>query len=162
MALDGATNKDASLGWPGDLKAKGYIATLGDYANVLVRSGYLKPGDLKIFCGPCCRPYRGTLSSGTNGVLVPAFIDENSAYKVYLDKDTDPSNTLFLASKNYTYNTPLNNPNAQPFGDRGIVVLRKGGDASELKKQQVQTLQRIGELPGGGNVESAENCLNPR
>jgi len=162
IAPDGTTNQDPSLGWPGDLKAKGRIATLGDYANVLVRSGYLKPGDLKIFSGPGCKSYPGgTLGSGSNGVLVPAFTDEYSALKVYLVKDVDPSNTLFLASKNYTYNTPLNDPKAKPFGDTGFIVLRKGGDASSLKKKQAQSLQFIGQLPGGGSVESAENCLNP-
>ena len=161
MAYDGVTNKDSSLGWPGDLKAKGRIATLGDYVNLLVCNGYLNPGDLKIFSAPGCKAYKGALSSGSNGVLVPAFTDEDSALKVYLVKESDSSNTVFLASKNYTYNTPLNHPNVQPYGDKGIVVLRKGGDASILKKQQTQKLNLIGQLPGGGSVESAENCLNP-
>lgn len=161
MAIDGITNKDPSLGWPGDLKAKGHIATLGDYANVLVRGGYLKPGDLKIFSGPGFKPYKGTLSSGSNGVLIPAFKDENSAFKVYLVKESDSANTLFLASKNYTYKSPVNDSSAQPFGDKVFVVLRKGGDASVLKKRQSQSLNLIGQLPGGGSVESAENCLNP-
>ena len=143
MATDGETNKDPTLGWPGDLKAKGHIANLADFANLLVRNDYLKPGDLKIFSGPGYKPYQGTLSSGSSGVLVPPFTDENCAYKVYLVKDRDSSNTVFLMSKK------------DVFGDKGFVVVRKGGDAGIYQK--AQNLQ----LPGGGTVESAENCLNP-
>ena len=161
MVMDGVTNKDPSLGWPGDLKAKGHIANLSDYVNLLVRNDYLKAGDLKIFAGPEFNSYKGTLSSGSNGVLAPAFAEENCAFKMYLVRDDDPSNTLFLATKNYTYNKPLNDPKAKPYGDKGFVVIRKGGDGSIYKKQQAQTLSMIGQLPGGGTVESAENCLNP-
>src|SRR5437763_5410643 len=51
MALDGAANSDPALGWPGDLGAG--VATLADYANVLVNNDYLKPGDLqKLLNGP--------------------------------------------------------------------------------------------------------------
>lgn len=162
MANDGETAKDPSLAWPGDLKAKGRIATVGDYVNILVRNDYLKPGDLKIFAATGIPSYPGgTLSSGSNGTLTPAFAEEYCAYKVFLVKKDDPSDTVFLTTKNYTYNTPLNDPKAKPFGDKDFVVMRKGGDASSLKKQQAQDLQIIGKLAGGGTVESAENCLNP-
>ncbi len=132
----------STLGWPGDLKANGRISTLSDYINLLVRTGCFKPSDLKIFCGPGYKPYEGTLSSGSDGILVPPFTDENCALKIYLVKDADSSNTVFLASKN---------------GDNGFFVIRKGGDAGIFKKAQGQNFQ----LPGGGTVESAANCLNP-
>jgi prepilin-type N-terminal cleavage/methylation domain-containing protein len=184
MAADGNAKGDPSLGWPGDMKARGRIATLSDFANVLVRGDYLKPGDLKVFSWTGYQAYKGTLTSGSNGVLSPAFGDENCAFKVFLVKDEDPANTVFLATKNYTYNTALNDPKTKPFGEdaiaflrelsrqlrgddglehikEGFVVLRKGGDASILKKQQARRLEWIGTLPGGETVESAENCLNP-
>ena len=168
MATDGETNKDTGLGWPGDLKANGRIANLSDYVNLLVRNGYLNAADLKIFSGPGFKPYKGTLTSGSNGVLDPPFTEENCAFKVYLVKKDDPSNTVFLVSKNYTYNMPLN-PQAKPFGGKGFIVSRKGGDACLLKNEQAQSLQMnrsgtdyyVGKLPDGGTVESAENCLNP-
>ena len=160
MAVDGETNKDPSLGWPGDLKAAGRIANLSDYVTLLVREGYLNADDLKIFSGPGYKPYKGTLSSGSNGVLVPAFTDENCAYKVYLVKKDDPACTVFLATKNYTYNAPLKDSKVMPW-DRGFVIIHRGGDGGVLKKTQAQSLNFIGKLPGGGAVESAENCLNP-
>jgi type II secretory pathway pseudopilin PulG len=162
MASDGAANKDPGLGWPGDLKANGKIATVQDYVNALVHNDYLKPGDLKIFSAAGMDAYPGgTLTSGSNGILVPRFEEKNTIFKVFLVKDEDPAPTVFMATKNYTYNTPLNDPTAPPYGNKGFVVCRKGGDASYYKQQQAQQLQLIGKLPGGGNAESTENCLNP-
>lgn len=162
MAIDGANNADPSLGWPGDLKARGRIASVEDYVNVLVRNDYFKAGDLKIFATAGIKAYPGgTLSSGSNGVITPAFAEENNAYKVFLVNKDDSANTVFLTTKNYTYNQPLNDRNAKPFGDKGFVVIRKGGDGSVLKKQSAQNLEIVGKLPRGATVESAENCLNP-
>jgi prepilin-type N-terminal cleavage/methylation domain-containing protein len=155
MATDGDENHDPALGWPGDLKRNGRIANLSDFVNGLVRNDYLKPNDLKIFSGPGFKPYQGKLR---NGVLDPPFTEENCTFKIYLAKDSDTANTLLLATKNYTYNTPLK-PNAKPFGDKGFIVMRKGGEVALLKGPQAQKLP--GNLPGGGTVESAENCLNP-
>ena len=143
MAADGEATKAPGLGWPGDLKAAGRIANLSDYVTLLVRNGYLQPGDLKIFAGPGFKPYQGRLTSGSNGVLDPPFTEENCAYKVYLVKKEDPSGTVFLASKN---------------SDKGIVILRTGGDVGIYK---TAASARTCLLPGGGTVESAENCLNP-
>ena len=161
MATDGFNTQNPALGWPGDLKETGHIATLADYVNVLVRNDYLNSGDLRIFSGFGYKAYAGTLRSGSNGVLVPAFTDENCALKVYLVKKDDLADTVFLASKNYTYNYPLNNDAKSKLFEQKFVVLRKGGDASILKKSQAQSLQLVGKLPGGGMVENAENCLSP-
>src|SRR5436190_24364738 len=44
MALDGNTNSDANLAWPGDYAAG--VATLKDYVEKLVQNDYLKASDL--------------------------------------------------------------------------------------------------------------------
>ena len=175
MATDGEANKDPALGWPGDLKVTGRIANLSDFVSILVSNHYFSPGELVFFSNTgfksyvpnaSYKPYKGTLSSGSNGVLDPPFTDENCAYKIFLVKKDDPADTVFLTSKNYTYNTLLN-PNAKPYGDKGFIVMHKGGDVSVFKKEEAQTLQfnqsfrYVGPLPGGSTVESAENCLNP-
>ena len=161
MATDGEASKDEGLGWPGDLKANGRIATVSDYVNILVRYDYLKPGDLKVFACAGMTPYPGgTLTSGSNGVLKPPFEEKYNAFKIFLVKEKDAPDTIFLTSKNYTYNTPLD-PNAKPFGAKGFVVCRKAGDASYYKNTQALSPQLIGPLPGGGTTEGAGNCLNP-
>jgi len=152
MAIDGATNSDVSLGWPGDLKDNSQIASLPDYVNRLAAYDYLKPGDLKVFSTAGIVAYvpTGAMTTGTGAKLTPEFDEKNSAYKVYLVHDNDAANTLFLATKNYSYNTafPADSSTLKPFGDKGFVVLRKGGDASVLKRQQAETPNLVGKLPG--------------
>lgn len=145
-------------GLPGDLKASGEIGNLSDFVNLLVWSGALKPGDLKVFASRGIQAYQGNLDA--KGFPAPPFKNENSAFKVYLVRESDPPDTLVMATKNFTYGKPLD-PKAAPFGDKGFVVIRKSGDVFIYKRQQVFNSQLIGSLPGGGTVESAENCLNP-
>jgi hypothetical protein len=122
-------------GWPGDLKARGVIKTIADFAEVLVRNGALKANDLRVFAGPGFKPYKGKLDA--SGHLDPPFTDENCAYRIYLVRDSDPANTIFLQSK--------------LVKGKGIVVARKGGDVSMYNKPQVDSAS-------GGTLE---NCLNP-
>lgn len=156
MAEEAKTNEKLIGGWPGDLKNRGQIKCLGDYVNLLARNDYFKPGDLKVFAGIGYEQYLGSMGSGSNGDLVPAFKESNSAFKIYLVKESDPPNTVFLASKNYRYGKSLD-PRGILFGDRQFVIVFKNGEAAIYK--DLKSLN--GQLPGGGTVESAENCLNP-
>ena len=129
MATDGAANSDPNYSWPGGDTT---VTTLQNYVTKMVRNDYLKPGDLqKILNAP-----------GTN-LQVTAPADENSevgltgkcALKVYRIGESDPSNTIFVVTANYSYNTALTTA-AIPYGDKGFVVMRKGGDASIFRKNQ--------------------------
>lgn len=167
MAIDGATNSDSAMGWPGDLKTNdATITNTASYVTRLVTYDYLKPGDLKIFATAGINAYPGgTLTgSGTNAALSTAFADKYCAYKIYLTTESDASNTLFLATKNYTYNTDITDTTLLPFSDKGFVVIRKGGDAAKLKKQQATNLNLVGMLPGKTDItspgsESGDNCF---
>jgi hypothetical protein len=53
--------------------------------------------------------------------------------KVYEIRDADSANAIFAVSANYTYNTALP-ATTSPFGDKGFVVMRKGGDALSLER----------------------------
>lgn len=173
MAIDGATNSDSSLGWPGDLynaDAANKITNLSDFVTRLVANDYFKPGDLKIFSTAGITSYPGGTITGTPATLGTPFTDKHSAYKVYLVHETDPSNTIFLATKNYTYNTAFDttNSNLRPFGDKGFVVIRKGGDGSSLKKNNASgtnVVNIVGNVPlttGDPSIagtESPTNCF---
>ena len=132
MALDGATNANATLVWPGD---DATITTLQDYCTRLVNNDYLKVGDLqKMFSAPgvtCTATISGT-SPNTTVTLGGA-----SALKVYPVKEDDASDTVFTVTANYDYSTDLN-ATKSPFGDKGFVVQRKGGDASIFRKNQAK------------------------
>jgi len=135
MALDGAANSDPGLVWPGD---DGTILTVSDYMTRLVTNDYLKPGDVqKLINGP-----------GTNATVAytpanpaavpptPASVQMGGttpALKIFKVTDANSSNVVFIESNNYTYDQPLPT-NTNPFGDKGFIVQRKGGDASILRK----------------------------
>jgi prepilin-type N-terminal cleavage/methylation domain-containing protein len=129
MALDGAANSDPALIWPGDDAA---IATVNNYCDRLVSNDYLKPGDLqKLLNGP------GTNATvADNGTTPPTvtLAGATPAFKFFKVKDADSSNVVFLESNNYKYDTTLNGVATSPFGDKGFIVQRKGGDASILRK----------------------------
>jgi prepilin-type N-terminal cleavage/methylation domain-containing protein len=133
MALDGSANSDPNLGWPADVGD----TTLQDYMQRLIRNDYLKPGDVaKLLSGPgasCTATFTGT---GLTGTLQLG--GTKAALKVYPVAEANASNAVFCVSANYVYGTDLAAANAgvpnNPFGDKGFVVQRKGGDASILRK----------------------------
>ena len=129
MALDGAANSDPTLVWPGD---DATITTVTQYANRLIANDYLKPGDLqKLLNAPGTNATVTVTAPGpppviTLGGAIPAF-------KFFRVTDAASANVVFLETANYTYNAALPAGTA-PFGDKGFIVQRRGGDASILRK----------------------------
>src|SRR5260370_36160783 len=130
MALDGNTNADINYNWPGDYTPA--VTTLSAYSSRLVTNQYLKTGDLaKLLSGPgaIVGATSTTDAAGTTTVVLTG----TPGLKVYRILDGDSANTILAISANYTYNTAL--PTAtSPFGDKGFVVIRKGGDCLSLRK----------------------------
>jgi prepilin-type N-terminal cleavage/methylation domain-containing protein len=130
MALDGATNADSTRTWPGD---DATITNLQVYCSRLVTNDYLKVGDLqKLLSAPGALCTATSTTAGSPPVTTVTLAG-TSALKVYPIKETDSSNTIFAVTSNYTYATDLTATPA-PYGDKGFVVQRKGGDAALLKK----------------------------
>src|SRR5438270_11427886 len=81
MALDGSTNSDANLAWPGDYTSG--MTTLAEYCGKLVGNDYLKGGDLpKVLSAPgaaCTATSNSDASSGTTTVNLTG----KSGLKVY-------------------------------------------------------------------------------
>src|SRR6266403_3005351 len=142
MAIDGASNSDPSLGWPGDMNPA--PTALSAYCDALISNNYLQAGDVrKILSAPGanCTFSGGTYSGST---YTPISGLTNPALKVFLVNGSNPSNTLFCETANYTYNTALTTAGV-PFSDKGFIVQRRGGDAALLRKGQAVT---------GANVNS--------
>lgn len=159
MATDGATKFDSNRAWPGNYPT----ASLAEYCNKFVQNGYLKPDDVqRLLSAP-----EATCTATMSGPPATLLLSGKSALKLYKVKASDPSNTIFAASANYVYDTPLDS-NTDPFGDAGFVVVRKSGDAGVYKKAQatpegfdknVSRFQtEIGALPGAekGNVSPGD------
>jgi Tfp pilus assembly protein FimT len=158
MATDGAAKFDSNRAWPGDS-----ATSFAEYCGKLVQNGYLAPADLqRMLTAP-----GATCSATMSGPPATLLLNGKTALKFYKVKASDPSNTIFAASANYVYDTPLN-PEAVPFGDAGFVVIRKSGDVGVYKKNQAttagydnnpETFQvAIGALPGAakGKVEPGD------
>ena len=153
MATDGAANSNSDLAWPGDYPTN----SLTEYCDKLVRNQYLTPADLQRLLSAPGANCTATMS-GPPGLLL---LSGPTAFKIYKVRAADPSNTLFAASSNYIYGTPLNG-DAKPFGEMGIVVVHKSGDASLFGKNQAtpagfesaakfQSAVGIGKLPGAAD-----------
>jgi prepilin-type N-terminal cleavage/methylation domain-containing protein len=175
MATDGTQTGDAKYGWPGDLAASTdtnvQITSVPQFVQRLVDNDYLKPGDLKVFTASGISPWNGTYQPPSNpntpGSLSPAFTTTNCAYKIYKVKDSDGSNAIFVATKNFTYSDAAAtaiSATTQPFGDKGFVIFHKGGDGTFYKKQQATQKSILGVLPGQTDTtanESANDILTP-
>jgi hypothetical protein len=127
MATDGAAKSAPNLAWAGDYP----VTTLAEYCNKLVQNNYLQPADLQRILSVPGADCTATMSGPPATLLLAG----KSAFKLYKVKANDPSTTIFAASANYVYDTPLN-PNAVPFGDFGFIVIQKSGDAGLYKKKQ--------------------------
>lgn len=154
MATDGAAKSDAALTWPGDYPAN----SLAEYCGQLLEREYVKPGDLaRMLSAPGAACVVSTSASPAKTTIAG-----KSAFKIYPVKGSDPSNTLFAASANYTYNSALT-PGTVPFGDAGFVIVHKSGDAGIFGKNQAtpagfenspakfQSALGVGKLPGAAD-----------
>ena len=155
MALDGSANSDANLGWPADVGD----TTLNAYMTRLVTQNYLKAGDVqKLLSGPGASAQVTVTTAGTPPVTTVT-VTGTSAFKIYPVSDADASNVIFATSRNYTYNSALTPTTGtppvanNPFGDKGFVVQRKGGDASVL---------RANNATDGGNIPQFESQVGKR
>jgi prepilin-type N-terminal cleavage/methylation domain-containing protein len=130
MALDGSTNSDPTRTWPGD---DATITTLAIYCSRLVSGDYLKVGDVqKLLSAPGATCTATSTTAGSPPVTTVT-LGGTSGLKVYPIKENDSTNTIFAVTSNYVYDTALTTT-AVPYGDKGFVVQRKGGDAAVLKK----------------------------
>lgn len=133
MALDASTTGDTNLGWPGDTGA-----TWAAWSTNLVPS-YLGTNDFaKMISAP--------------GVVAPAGTAPNSQTKsaviVYSVTENSSGTEVFLTSANFTNTTTGQaslSKTAKPFGDKGFVVFRKGGDGAILLPRQTTATNIIGE-----------------
>jgi prepilin-type N-terminal cleavage/methylation domain-containing protein len=166
MALDGAANSDPNLVWPGD---DPNITTVTQYCSRLVANDYLKPGDVqKLLNGPGTNAAVTAVAGPPAGVTLAG---NTPALKIFKVKDSHSSNVVFIESNNYKYDTTLNNVTTNPFGSKGFIVQRKGGDASILRKNNAVVAagqdavfqgvvgKQIGDADGTVSAENAANLL---
>ena len=141
MSNDGAATGDATLGWPGDLVTGGTL-TAGDYqgyVNVLLTKGYLKAGDVAKLLNAPGANFNPTINFAANPPVLTALGTGNAALKFYPVRDANSSNAIYACSHNYIYNTALTDTGPDtniPYGTKGFIIMKKGGDAAVFKQGQ--------------------------
>ena len=137
MANDGAATGASGLAWPGDLITGNYLppgSTLVTYANILVANGYLRASDaIKLFNAPGAS-FTATVNAGPPESLSgPGGI---ASLKVYPVLDSDVANAIFCVSHNYDYDSALPGAQPNPYGSKGFITIKKGGDAAVFRSGQ--------------------------
>jgi len=132
MSNDGSATGDTTSAWPGDLPV--VPTTITDYLNVLCGKGYLKGADaIKLMNAPSAN-YTATVASA-NGIDTLTYVSGTPALKVWPNKDVDPATTIFATTHNYIYDTAINATDV-PYGTKGFVTIKKGGDAAIFRVGQ--------------------------
>lgn len=124
MALDATTTGDTNLGWPGDTGG-----TWTGWATNIVGGNYMSTNDFKkMITAPGVIPTSEQPQSPGKSAIV-----------VYKVGESSESGTVFLSSANFT-NTAGGGASpvatAKPYGNKGFIVYRKGGDGSILQARQ--------------------------
>jgi prepilin-type N-terminal cleavage/methylation domain-containing protein len=133
MSNDGSATGDATSAWPGDLPTIPQTTTA--YLNVLCGKGYLKGADaIKLMNAPGAQ-YTASVAS-TGGVDSLTYTAGTSALKVWLVGDAAPATTIFCTSRNYIYDSPLTSN--VPYGTKGFITIKKGGDAAIYRVGQAE------------------------
>jgi len=126
MSNDGSATGDTTSAWPGDLPT--VPGTTTAYLNVLCGKGYLKGADsIKLMNAPSAN-YTATVASA-NGIDTLTYVSGTPALKVWTVQDVDPATTIFCTTMNYVYDSAIL-PTAVPYGTKGFVTIKKGGDAA--------------------------------
>lgn len=94
--------------------------TVKTYCEALVSNKYLTDPEIrKIMTAP-----------GVTPKINEPFGPDNIAFKIFLTTDSTPSENPFVVTKNWTSTELGVNPDGQPYGKKGIVMMRKGGDGA--------------------------------
>lgn len=117
MSIDTTTAGDG-VSWTANSGANTNALNVGTFSDALMTGKYLTPPDLrKIYAAP--------------GVVIPAnttnFTAQGIALKIYSTTENSPSDQPFVSTKNLTPGSALV-ATAVPYGDKGFVLFRKGGD----------------------------------
>jgi prepilin-type N-terminal cleavage/methylation domain-containing protein len=115
MTIDSTTSGE---GWSWTYNGTNAASSVQEFAQALMVNRYLTQAELrKIFTAP-----------GVTPKIDDPFTADNIAFRIFQTKDSDPSENPFVVTKNWGgINSGLSGE-TQPYGDKGFVLMRKGGD----------------------------------
>ena len=135
IALDGSTTGDTNFAWPGDLPTKTWTFWSG-----IVTNGYMTSTDLAKMCSA------PTVTANSNTIVGSSSPGTTRAVLGYQVSDTNESTVILFSSSNFTNAATPTAPIAagKPYGTKGFVVFRKGGDGAVLQNNQATNTNVVG------------------
>jgi prepilin-type N-terminal cleavage/methylation domain-containing protein len=128
MTIDTTTT---GFGWSWTYEGTN-LGSLSGYCLALISNNYLTAAELrKIFTAPGVTPPAGGSS----------FESGNIAFKIMQTKDSDPSENVFVITKNWSSGGL--EAETQPYGSKGFVLMRKGGDGSVFTRASDATSSNV-------------------
>lgn len=130
-------------GFPGASNAT--ILTYDAWVTELQDGNYLTAGDLRKLLSAQRIAANDALSADSIAVnIYDTTVPSPTA-------DTSESELPFISTKNWNGTTPSTAPDAaaQPYGDKGVVVIRRGGEASILQARLLDQTNVAGPAAGG-------------
>lgn len=117
MSID-TTAAGSGVSWT--MGTNNQALTVPTFSQALVDGKYLTASDLqKIYSAP------GVIVNNTN------FSSGNIAFKIMQTTESSPSDQPFVITKNWEAGTLTTNA---PYGDKGFIVFRKGGDGGTFSR----------------------------
>jgi prepilin-type N-terminal cleavage/methylation domain-containing protein len=142
MALDSSVSGDTNIGWPGDMPSPGW-----DTWATNVVPGYMATNDFaKMVSAPGVTAPLNTTPAG-----LTAGTKSGRAIILYNVSETNDTTTVLFSTSNFTNNTSggtVPAAAALPYGDKGFIVFRKGGDGAVLKSGQAGKTNIVGGFSG--------------
>lgn len=142
MALDATTTGDTNIGWPGDL-TNASVSSFNTWVPLVVPA-YMGTNDFaKMISAP------GVVCSSNS--IATTTVGKDRALYLYPVTETNDSGTVLFTSANYQYTVgsgPALVASTKPYGDKGFLVFRKGGDGSVFQARQATNVGLVGTCPG--------------
>ena len=138
MALDGSTTGDTNLAWPGDLPTA--VRNWAGWAGIVTTNGYMTLSDLTKMCTAA-----GITASSTT-IISDSTSGSNRAVIAYQATELSDASVVIFSSSNFTNGSTPTVPSAtsRPYGNKGFVVFRKGGDGAVLQVNQATNTSVVG------------------
>ena len=135
IALDGSTTGDTNFAWPGDLPTKTWTFWSG-----IVTNGYMTSTDLAKMCSA------PSVTANSNTIVGSSSPGTTRAVLGYQVSDTNESTVILFSSSKFTNAATPTAPIAtgKPYGTKGFVVFRKGGDGAVLQNNQATNTNVVG------------------
>lgn len=121
MSIDTSTSGE---GWSWTYNGTNPAASVNDFLQALITNKYLsEPEVRKLMTAP--------------GVVPPAdgkFNAQSIAFKIFLTMDSAPSENPFVVTKNWVDIETGLNKELNPYGNKGFIVMKKGGDGASYTR----------------------------